>query len=229
MLPLMQTPTFSTYIPSINQEVLMRPFLVKEEKILLLAKQSNDKDQILLSIQQVVQNCLIDQEYDIGKLPFFDVEYLFIQLRINSIGDDIKIKIRDEDIDEDVEATISLNDLDISVPEEDNEVVLNSSTSMILKYPTLKDLSKVDTSNEVSSFFSLLKSCILTVVHNDTIYEFDNYSEEEKDEYIESLSMDYLNKCRGFITNLPSVQIPAKWTVKGKKKEKMIKGMNSFF
>ena len=116
----MQTPTFSTYIPSINQEVLMRPFLVKEEKILLLAKQSNDKDQILLSIQQVVQNCLIDQEYDIGKLPFFDVEYLFIQLRINSIGDDIKIKIRDEDIDEDVEATISLNDLDISVPEEDN-------------------------------------------------------------------------------------------------------------
>ena len=84
MLPQIQTAVFKTKIPSLNREILMRPFLVKEEKILLMAKQSGEKDQIFLAIKQVIQNCVVDDSPDISRLPYYDIEYLFIQLRINS-------------------------------------------------------------------------------------------------------------------------------------------------
>ena len=87
MLPKIQTPTFKVTVPSLDREILMRPFLVKEEKILLLAKQSQDKEQIFLSLNQIIQNCVIDDDVDVLKLPYYDIEYLFINLRLNSVGD----------------------------------------------------------------------------------------------------------------------------------------------
>ena len=229
MLPLIQAPTFKTVIPSTGHEVMMRPFVVKEEKILLLAKQSNDKDQIFLSVQQVVQNCLIDHEYDVSKLPFFDVEYLFIQLRLNSIGDSITFKMVDDETDKEVEASVDLNDLEVVGGDVTTQVEISQDTFINFKYPTMKDLSKLDTDSEVSSFFDLLKHCIDTVIHEDTVYDFDLYGDEEKNQFIESMSMEHLNKCKEFVSSLPSIQITAKWKSGKEVKEKIIKGMNSFF
>ena len=230
MLPLIQAPTFKTIIPSIEQEVMMRPFVVKEEKILLLAKQSNDKDQIFLAVQQVVQNCLLDQEYDVTKLPFFDVEYLFIQLRLNSIGDSISLKLIDDDSGEEVNATIDLNDLKIEVSEDiQDQVEIDDETFIRFKYPSMKDLSKLSSENEVDSFFDLLRCCIDTIIQGETVYDFTLYSDDERSEFIESMSMEHLNKCRDFVSNLPTTQITAKWKSGKEVKEKIIKGMNSFF
>lgn len=229
MLPLMNTPTFKTVIPSVDQEILMRPFLVKEEKILLLAKQSKDKDQIFLSVMQVVQNCMVDQEFDVSKLPFFDVEYLFIQLRLNSIGDNVSIKLYDDEVDGEVDAEIDLNDLNVVANEVEESIKLDDDTVINFKYPTLKDLSKIDAEDDVSSFFDLLKYCIDSVVQGDAAYTFNQYTDEEKDQFIESLNMEQMNLCKQFISNLPSVQIEAKWKIGKEQKSKTIKGMNSFF
>lgn len=229
MLPLIQTPTFKTVIPSIGHEVLMRPFLVKEEKILLLAKQSKDKDQTFLSIMQVVQNCMIDDEYDVSKLPFFDVEYLFIQLRLNSVGDNLTVKMFDKEDDREVEAEIDLSDLKVVTKDVENSAVVGDNTVINFKYPTLKDLSKINTDDDVSSFFDLLKYCIQSVVHDDAVYEFNQYSDDDKNQFIESLSLEQMGLCKEFVSNLPSVQIEAKWNVGKQQRSKTIKGMNSFF
>lgn len=229
MLPLIQTPTFKTIIPSIGHEVIMRPFLVKEEKILLLAKQSKDKDQMFLSVQQVVQNCLIDDEYDVTKLPFFDVEYLFIQLRLNSIGDEISLKLNDEETDKEVQATINLNDLEIVSNDVSNQIEIDNETYINFRYPTMKDLSKLNTNNEVDTFFDLLKCSIDSIIKDDQVYDFDMYSDEDKSNFLDSFSMAHLDKCKEFVNNLPSVQIKAVWNSGKEKKEKIIKGMNSFF
>jgi len=230
MLPKIQTPTFKVTVPSLDREILMRPFLVKEEKILLLAKQSQDKEQIFLSLNQIIQNCVIDDDVDVLKLPYYDIEYLFINLRLNSVGDSVDVEVTDPDTDNKVSATIDLNSISITKPKSKMNIKLNESAALVMKYPTLDELSKISTDNEVDSFFETLMYSIKSVFYDDESYEFVSYSTEEKMEFLDSLSMEDINKCREFITDMPSVSVDAVWLdVDGNKKSTQIKGMNSFF
>ena len=230
MLPKIQTPTFKVTVPSLDREILMRPFLVKEEKILLLAKQSQDKEQIFLSLNQIIQNCVIDDDVDVLKLPYYDIEYLFINLRLNSVGDSVDVEVTDPDTDNKVSATIDLNSISITKPKSKMNIKLNESAALVMKYPTLDELSKISTDNEVDSFFETLMYSIKSVFYDDESYEFVSYSIEEKMEFLDSLSMEDINKCREFITDMPSVSVDAVWLdVDGNKKSTQIKGMNSFF
>ena len=230
MLPQINSPTFKVEVPSLGREIMMRPFLVKEEKILLLAKQSGDKDQIFLSLNQVINNCVIDEDIDISKLPYYDIEYLFVQLRINSIGGSVDIELKDPDTDSKVKATVDLNDIVINKPSKKNNIKLNETSALVMKYPTLDEISKVSTDNDVQAFFDTLKYSIHSVFHDDQSYEFSSYSHEERDEFIDSLSVADIEKCKEFIAEMPSVEVSAHWlTVDGEKKSTKLKGINSFF
>lgn len=230
MLPKINVPTFKVKVPSLEREILMRPFLVKEEKILLLAKQSQDKEQIFLSLNQVVQGCIVDEEIDVLKLPYYDIEYLFVQLRINSIGGSVEVEINDPDTEKKVKASIELADIQIKAPKSKNSIKINDTTALIMKYPTLDEISKVSTENDVDSFFDTLKYSIKAVFHEDENYEFGNYSDEEKTDFIDSLSVTDIDKCREFISKMPTVEVEAKWVnSEGTNKSTKLKGINSFF
>ena len=226
MLPKISTPTFSVTVPSLGREVLMRPFLVKEEKILLLAKQSGDKDQIFISLKQVINNCMVDENINISKLPYYDIEYLFIQLRINSIGDEIDVEVVDPETNKKVKATVNLNDVHVSQSDVSNNIKLNDTTALIMKHPTLDEVSKVTSDNEVEAFFDTLKYSIKSVFHDDSSYEFASYSDKDKEEFIDSLSVRDIDSCKDFISAMPSVEVMARW---GKDRSLSIKGINSFF
>ena len=229
MLPKLDTAVFKVVVPSLQREILMRPFLVREEKILLMAKQSGEKDQIFLAIKQVIQNCIVDEMIDVSKLPYFDVEYLFINLRINSVGDFIEVEITDPETGNKNQATVNLNDIAIIKTEVSNKVVLGENTALVMKHPTLDEISKVTTDSDVQAFFDTLKYSIESVFHNDQSYEFSNYSDQEKDEFIDSLSVDNITKCKDFIAAMPSVEVEAKWKTGKTDKSMKLKGINSFF
>ena len=229
MLPKIQSAVFKTKIPSLDREILMRPFLVKEEKILLMAKQSGEKDQIFLSIKQVIQNCIVDEDVNISNLPYYDIEYLFIQLRINSVGDFIEIEIPDPDTGERKKATVNLNDVNVIRKDVSNKIILNETTALIMKHPSLDEIAKVSTNNDLEAFFDTLKYSIKSVFHEDQSYEFVSYSDSEKDEYIESLSLANVEQCKDFIASMPSVEVEAKWKDGKKDKSITLKGINNFF
>jgi len=230
MLPTISTPTFKVSVPSLGREVLLRPFLVKEEKILLMAKQSGDRDQIFTSLTQVIQNCIIDEDIVVSRLPFYDVEYLFIQLRINSIGDSIDVEVTDPDTSNKVKANINLEDVYIVNNEPSYNIKLSDVSALVMKHPSIDELAKVNVDNEVEAFFDTLKYSIKSVFHEDQNYEFVSYSEEEREQFIESLSVSDINKCKEFVSNMPAVVTEAKWvTAKGKTKSTEIKGIQSFF
>lgn len=229
MLPKIQTAVFKTTIPSLNREILLRPFLVKEEKILLMAKQSGEKDQIFIAIEQVIQNCVVDEALDISKLPYYDIEYLFIQLRINSIGDFIELEITDPESGERKKATVDLNDVNVVSSDVGNKVILNEDTALIMKYPTLDEISKVTAENDVEAFFDTLKYSINSVFHDDQSYEFYSYSNEEQIEFIDSLSVSNIEQCKDFIASMPSVEVEARWKDGNKDKSLTLKGINNFF
>ena len=229
MLPKIQTAVFKTKIPSLDREILMRPFLVKEEKILLMAKQSGEKDQIFLSIKQVIQNCVVDESLDISVLPYFDIEYLFIQLRINSIGEYIEIEITDPDTEKKHKATVNVSDVSIITSDVMGKIIINDNTALIMKYPTLDEISKVSSDNEVEAFFDTLKYCINSVFHEDQTYEFYSYSDQEKTEFIDSLTVKNIEQCKDFIAAMPSVEVEAKWKDGKKDKSMKLKGINNFF
>jgi hypothetical protein len=229
MLPKIQSAVFKTKIPSLDREILMRPFLVKEEKILLMAKQSGEKDQIFLSIKQVIQNCIIDESVNISNLPYYDIEYLFIQLRINSVGEFIEIEITDPETEERKKATVNLSDVNVVRNNTSNKIILNDTTALIMKHPSLDEIAKVSTENELEAFFDTLKYSVKSVFHEDQSYEFVSYSDEEKDEFIESLSLANIELCKDFIASMPSVEVEAKWTEGKKDKSMTLKGINNFF
>ena len=229
MLPKIQTPTFKVTVPSLDREILMRPFLVKEEKILLLAKQSQDQEQIFLSLNQIIQNCIIDEDIDVIKLPYYDIEYLFVNLRLNSVGESVDIEVTDDNGNK-VQATVDLNSVQINKSKSKKNIKLNESAALVMKYPTLDELAKVSTKNQVDTFFETLMYCIKSVFYDDESYEFSSYSYDEKMEFLDSLSMDDITKCREFVSDMPSVSVEAFWPdVDGKRNSKIIKGMNSFF
>ena len=230
MLPTIDAPTFKVTLPSLKREILLRPFLVKEEKILLLAKQSKDKDQIFLSLKQVIQNCIVDKDIDVSKLPYYDIEFLFIQLRINSIGDAVEVEVTDPDTDKRVKATVSLSDVNVKIPSTNNNVKIGDETALIMRHPTIDEISKVSTDSNIDSFFDMLKYSIKSVFHNDQNYEFDSYPDNEKVDFIDSLSVESIETLKGYISKMPSVEVEANWTMAdGTTKSQTIRGMSSFF
>jgi len=115
-LPKIQSPTFEVIIPSINKTVLFRPFLVKEEKILLMAQQSNDDKDIIKAIKQVVNNCCLDDKLDIDKLATFDLEYLFLKLRARSVNNVVEILYKDAEDEKEYKFSINLDDVEVTMP-----------------------------------------------------------------------------------------------------------------
>lgn len=208
-LPVLQQPVFEVYLKSLDKKVKFRPFLVKEEKILLMAKESDDNDSTVSAVKQVIQNCLISP-VDINSLPLFDVQMLFTHLRMKSIGETITLQYTCNHTDaEGAECgkenryNLNLNNVRYETsPGHTNIIQLNEEVGVKLRYPTML-------SNLLNSEDLLEDSYKLISEHLESVYDaeqvYTEYTKEELSTFIDSLSTDQLDKILNFFATSPKV------------------------
>lgn len=231
-LPKFDMPKFEVVLPSTDKKVKYRPFTVKEEKILLIAKESGDYEQILLATEQIIENCV--EGVDVKKLTTFDIEYLFISIRAKSVNNVIEFSIKDNETDEKINLVFDINDIKVFIPEGHTKVVeIEDGYSMIMRYPSVKELlifKDMNDDNAQEIFFKTMVSCIDKIVNGDVVYEIDNFSEEEIQEFVDSLPGDAVVKIRHFFETMPSMKYVTTYKRSdGTEKQFVVQGLDSFF
>lgn len=230
-LPKIDLPIFEATLPSTGEIVKYRPFTVKEEKILLVAQESQEAMQQITAVKQVVNNCLID--VDSADLPMFDLEYIMLLLRARSVDNAIKFNITDPDTMEEVELELDIDKVIVKKAEgHTNEVKINDDYTLFLKYPTIDEFIKItsfETNDPLASYFVMV-SCLHSVASEDEVHEFKNYSQPEIDDFMENVSGDVVKGIQRFFETMPKLRHEMKYTnSNGDEKTFVLEGIRSFF
>lgn len=206
-LPKISYPTFAVEVPSTKKKYAFRPFLVKEEKILLMAKASEQESDILVAIKQVVNNCCLDDKFDVDHLTLFDLEYVFIKIRSQSVSNIVQVSYRDNEDNKVYDFDIDLDDIKVTFPENVEDVVkIDENSGIKLKYPEAsiyEDKEFLSSGND--AFFQLIIRCLDKIYEGDEIYDCKNYSHKDLSEYLESLDVKTFEKIREFMVNQPQL------------------------
>lgn len=234
-LPVLSHPTFSLTLPSTQQKVVFRPFLVKEEKILLIAQASGDQTEIVRAIKQVISNCVSSYNnpaVDVERFTTFDLEYFFIKLRSKSVQNIIKLSYRDNEDNQIYDVEVDLNDVEVFKPAEVSNVVQVSETSSItLKYPQISIMNSVEKINDAVEFnFAIMQACIDKVKDGEIEYLAETFSVEEVRDFLESLDVQTYQKIQEFIEAMPRVEHTISYTnTLGREVKIVLRNLTDFF
>lgn len=230
--PKIAHPTFNVEIPSSKRKVRMRPFLVREEKILLMAQTSENAKDIVLAIQQVVNNCFVD-DVDLDDLTTFDIEYLFLKLRAKSVGNVIEMKYRDPEDGLQYDISIDLDDVQMKFTEGHNtKIEITPESGIILKYPKADMTESIspDVSTEVELMFELMKYCIDKIYDADNVYNANEGTKEDLNEFVDNLDVSTMKKIQEFMETMPKLYHEASYfTKEGTEKKVVLQTLNDFF
>jgi len=233
-LPKIYQPLFEIDIPSLGKKMMFRPFLVKEEKILLVAQTEGTEKAIYLGICQVITNTCIDK-IDVSKLTVYDVEYIFAKLRARSVDNVIKFKYTDPTDNETYDLEYDLNDLKVQEPEEAPSTIFVDKEAGIgyqLRLPSWEESIEFRNSglSADATIDLMLMKCIDTVFDKEDIYQFSEYSEEERLEFINGLPVKTLTESDAFFQSIPMIEASVSFKKKdGTESEITLMGMNDFF
>lgn len=230
-LPKSKHPLFEVVIPSTKQKVKMRPFLVKEEKILLLAQTSESPSDIVDAMKQVINNCFMES-VDVDQLTTFDLEYLFVKLRAKSVTQIIQLKYTDPDDGQKYDLIVDLDEVEIkSDPKHSNKIQLTDTTGIILRYPRTDMVNSIKkASTEVDLFFEVIKYCIDKVYDEDTVYNLADFTEDEVNEYVNDLDVNTFTKIQTFLETMPKLHYEVKYMNKeGVEKSLVLSSLTDFF
>ena len=230
-LPKIVTPTYELEIPSSKKKITYRPFIVKEEKILLLAQEAGEESDILNAIKQIIKNCTFE-EVEVNDMALFDLEYIFLNIRSKSIGEKIELKLLcDDDGETYADVTIDLDQVTVDFPKKHtNNIQLTDTISLVMRYPQMSALS-LTTVSDTETIFHMIKTSIRQIIDGETIYEQVDFTEEDLDEFIESLSSEHFKQIQEFFQTMPKLKHVVKYkNPKTKKQNKRtLEGLNSFF
>jgi hypothetical protein len=234
-LPKLTAPEFKTEMPSTKEEIIYRPFLVKEQKLLLMASEGDDEIEILHAVENIVESCVLNKKIVARELSSFDLEFLFLRIRSKSIGETVSLTAKhdeDNECQETTEIELNLDDVNVVFDEENDPIVkLNEEIGLKMKYPTFKVIQEVNASDKTETEKSLLliKECILQVFDEENVYE--EFTDEELDNFIEDMTEDQLQSVQKFFATLPALkkEITYKCKVCGKKESVTMEGLMSFF
>lgn len=206
-LPKIDYPILNLKVPSTKKEYMFRPFLVKEEKILFMAKESKNNIDILNAVKQVVQNCCLDSKFDIDSVAIFDLEYLFLKLRSFSIDSVVNISIRDSEDNKVYEFTIDLEKIEVTFPKKvNNTIKINEKVGLVLKYPSASLYSDENFLKlEKDHLFELIVRCIDKIYDGEEIYEAKDVPKTELAEFIENLNVKIFEKVHEFLMSTPKI------------------------
>jgi hypothetical protein len=228
-LPKIKHPTYPVTIPSTKQQVNIRPFTVQEEKLLLMARSSENVEDAANAIKQIVNNC-IQEPVDVDRLAIFDIEYLFIKLRSKSVGELVDLEYNDTETNENIKFKINLEDIEIKInPEHKNKFIIADDVGVVMKYPTLNQVSLLGaTEDNQNNTMEVLRKCIDKIYDSDNVYN--DFTEKEMNDFIDSLPIDSMQKIRSFFETMPSVEHEVELKNKdGKPVVVKLKGLNNFF
>ena len=239
-LPKINTPTYELTLPSNRKKIKYRPFLVREEKILVLALESEDQKQITDAIIQIIGDCLITKNIDVTKLPTFDIEYLFLNVRSKSVGETVEVNVTcPDDGKTKVETSINIDDIKV-VKNKDHKLIvqLDEKYSMKLKYPSLDqfiennfDFEMAAPNESVSAAMSMLSSCIDMIYDEEESWDASESTKEELDEFIDQLNTKQFQQVEEFFRTMPKLSHKLKVTnpQTGVESEVILEGLASFF
>lgn len=230
MLPKIEHPTFVLNIPSNGNEVRMRRMLVKEEKILLLAKEEG-LSQKVMAIKQVVQNCIVD-DTNIEFLPTFDVEYLFIKLRARSINNIVSVIVKDGDDGKRYDAEVDLDTVEVSFENCAERIIrVTDDIGVVMQYPTFDDLNGIiDIKEKNAKSSSILVKSIDKIFNDAEVFHRGDFNEEEAAEWIETFDIQTMQKIREFFITIPKVTALLHYKdSEGKDKSMVLEGLKDFF
>jgi len=236
-LPKIATPTYELELPSTEQTIQYRPFLVKEEKLLVIALESEDTKQITTAIKSVIKNCILTKNIKVENLPTFDIEYLFLNIRGKSVGEEIEVNIicPDDEITQ-VPVKINLDDIKVQKNEEHtNRIKVDSHIMMEMKYPSLDQFIKnnfdFNDKNAMEQSFELIGSCIDKIYTEDEVWSSADVSKKELIEFLESMNSSQFKDIEKFFETMP--KLSHKISVKNPKteveSEVVLEGLASFF
>lgn len=231
-LPKISYPIFELNLPSTKQPVKYRPFLVKEEKILLTAQISGDPQDIVNSIKQVINNCIITEGIDVDRITTFDLEYLFIKIRAKSVNNIISLAYKDLEDDKRYEVEVDLDKIEIKEdPAHTNKIDLGNGLGLIMSYPSAELSSTIkNMEEEMDIFFEVLKSCIDSVYDEERVYPAKEQSREELDEFVQTLSVQAFQKIQEFFNTMPKLYYEVKYVNSlGNEKVIPLTNLNDFF
>ena len=232
-LPKLETPTYELELPSTGEKIKYRPFLVKEQKNLMIASESEDETEIQNALANIISECTFGK-IDPFEVPLFDIEFMFLRIRGKSVGEQIKLNVLCPDDNKTrTDITINLEDIDVHMEAtHNNEISVTDNITIFMRYPTLKDMTNVGTDNtDVATIFNLIKSCVAEIRDEKTVHNRIDISEKEMEEFIDNLPSVVFENLGEFFNSMPKVQHPVKVTnPKTKKKgEIIIEGIQSFF
>lgn len=216
-LPKIDVPIYELKLPSNGKTVRVRPFLVKEEKLLLIAVESKDQNTIIQTTKQIINNCLIDNDVNIEKLPFFDVDYLFIALRAKSVGETVTVNfICNIFKDSSKCGTMFPVDIDISkcdIRKKDDispNIKLTDKVSLKMKYPSYEVMKRfMENEDAISKKVKIMAASIDQIIDGDKIMSSKDYSRDQLEQYIESFTEEQFKKLETYVDNFPTFVILA--------------------
>ena len=236
-LPKIATPYYVLELPSTSEKIEFRPFLVKEEKLLVLAMESQDQKQITKTIKDVIRAC-VKTDIKVEDLPTFDIEYLFLNIRGKSVGEEIELKvIAPDDEETEIPVVIDIDDIKVVKNEDHNrDIKLDESLVLRLKYPSLEQFISEnfdfnDDASNVEKTFDLIASCIDTIFNEEEAWSAADVSKKELQEFLDQLNTKQFQEIEKFFSTMPKLSHTIKVTnPKTKKKsEVVLEGLSSFF
>ena len=236
-LPKIATPTYELELPSTGQSINYRPFLVKEEKLLVLALETEDTKQITTAIKNVLKNCVLTKGVRVDQLPTFDIEFLFLNIRGKSVGEEIEVNIICPD-DEETQVPITIDLDDIKIQKNDdhtNQIKLDKDLMMELKYPSLEQFIKnnfdFDDANAMDQSFDLIATCIDKIYTADEVWAVADCTKKEVKEFLEQMNSSQFKEIEKFFETMPKLSHTVKVTnPKTKvKSDVVLEGLASFF
>ena len=238
-LPKIATPSYELELPSTGKTIQYRPFLVKEEKLLVIALESQDTKQITNAIKAVIRSCILTKSVKVEELPTFDIEYLFLNIRGKSVGEDIDVKIICPD-DEETEVSVNINLDDIQIQKSEdhsNKISLDKNLMMELKYPSLNEFVKSnfdpnDTNRSaMDQSFDLISTCIDKIYNEDEVWVAGDCTKKEIKDFLESMNSAQFKQIEKFFETMPKLSHTIK--VKNPKtkveSDVVLEGLASFF
>ena len=236
-LPKIVTPEYDLVLPSTQKKITYRPFLVKEEKLLVLALESENTKQITTAIKSVLKSCILTRGIKVEKLPTFDIEYLFLNIRARSVGEEVEVKlVAPDDGETNVTVTIDLEDIQVQTNENHtNKIKLDDTLMMEMKYPSLEQFISnnfdFEGETDINQSFELIASCINKIYNEEDVWSTDDCTKKEVVDFLEQMSSTQFKEIEQFFETMPKLSHTIEITNPSTKVKSTIvlEGLSSFF
>ena len=231
-LPKQATPKYKCILPSDGTEVEFRPFLVKEQKVLMLAQEEESDEAMLKAVQELISS-VTEGKVKPKSLPVIDMEYLFLKIRSKSVGETAKLKVSctDQKCEGTGDVVVNLDDVEVVGDAPENKVMINDEIGVELRYPRMSDVEATQGLGEGTSTIEMLKLCMVNIFDQEEVHRVSDASTNELNEFVETLTMNQLELISDYFNSIPVLEheVQTKCGTCDRELTTLIKGLQNFF